>query len=251
METIIFITWTGKMKKLLCMLPLCALLCSSCAETPDGTIVMNEETIENFFEKDKKSWDPGLKLNLVKDQPVVAAEIPGVAPGMVRLQGSLASAGTYVFKGDEGDETRGGTIEKSVYGMLGPAGEAGNAWFYADFNPSTGEIVNARAYLYGVMEGVCDLRESVNGNYGEISPEKLALNIGGYCLFPEMQGQAMQFAIYATGRRGATFAAPFPVRYILDDTADIFSIPENPMQNKNIFDFGTGQAGITPGGNAR
>ena len=239
------------MRKLLLILFACFFACAGCAEEPDGTIVMNEETIENFFEKDKKSWDPGMNLNLLTDQPVVEAEIPGVEPGMIRVQGTLKSHGAYVFKGQSPIMNRGGTFSKSVYGMLGPAGDGGNAWFYADFNPANGQIVNARAYMYGVMTGVCDLREAVNQNYGQMTQKQINLNIGGYCLFPQTSGAAMQFAIFIKGNRGNVFTEPFDIEYILEDSSNIFTIPENPQSVNAIFDYGTGRAGITPGGNAR
>ncbi|MDE6734288.1 MAG: hypothetical protein K2J64_02335, partial [Desulfovibrio sp.] len=65
---------------------LLALLLAACAETPDGTIVLNEETVENFFEGGAlKAWNPPSDLNLVMDQPVTRADIPPVPAGEIRL----------------------------------------------------------------------------------------------------------------------------------------------------------------------
>lgn len=135
------------------------LLVSACAETPDGTIVLNEETVENFFEGGAlKSWAPPSELNLVMDQPVTSAEIPPVTSGMVRLYGTLDSFGPYTTTAVPqatfpGAAQRGSTFKNSVYGMLGPAGSGGNAWFYVDIEQNTGQIGNARAYMYGFNGG--------------------------------------------------------------------------------------------------
>lgn len=232
------------MKKLLWALSFCLLFCAGCAETPDGTFVMNEETVENFFEKDKKSWAPGLDLNLLIDQPVAAAQLPGVSPGLERVEGVLTSYGVYRFRGKSAVAERGGTFSKSVFGMLGPAGDGGNAWFYADFNPASGRIENARVYMYGVMGGVCDLRQRLHEAYGKMNGQEFSLAIEGYCQFPQISGSAMRFAALIRGK--PVPAAPFAVEYILDDTGAIAAMPADPEEVDAVFDYGSGHAELRP-----
>ena len=214
----------------------------ACAEQPDGTFVMNEETIENVFEKDKLSWNPPAHLNLLIDQPVAQAELPPVPPHSERIYGTLDSSGAYIFDG-AGIRKRGSSFSDSVFGKLGPAGRAGNAWFYADFNPLTGQITDARAYLYGFMGGVCDMRNKTGANFGEVGPAGFLLNIFGPCLFPQISGATMDYALLIKGERQVS-GANFKLRYVIDDSASLENIPENPKKAANIFDSGRGEASI-------
>lgn len=215
----------------------------SCAEKPDGIIVMNEETIENFFEKDKLSWNPPAHLNLLIDQPVTEAQLPPVPQGLVRIAGTLSSDGSYTYNGDNTSiRSRGSSFSESVFAQLGPAGKGGNAWFYADFNPDTGEIADARAYLYGFMGGVCDMRDATSGSYGQMDRDSFTLNINGPCLFPEVPGATMDFALLIKGASASMNAQNFQLRYIVDDTGMLLEIPASPRQSAAIFDAGNGRA---------
>ena len=232
---------------------LCLFLLCACAETPDGTIVLNEETVENFFEGGAlKSWNPPSSLNLLMAQPVTRADIPPVPPGQVRLFGTLDSAGPYTTTATPqatfpGASRRGSTFKNSVYGMLGAAGTGGNAWFYADIDPGTGQIVTARAYLYGFNGGVCDLRESVGGSRGEIGADSFTLSIGGYCAFPAESGSTAAYALLIQGQ-GTPLAVPapenLPVAYIVDNNGKFTSIPKDPRNYWEIYDYGTGLAKV-------
>lgn len=229
----------------LCFLALGAALLLACSELPDGTIVMNEETIENFFEGGAlKSWDPPMQLNLLMSQPVVAAEIPPVPPGARRIYGTLASAGPYEFPGVPAYAAgRGSSFHDSVYGELGPAGQDGNAWFYADINPESGEIAQARAYLYGFRGGVCDLRQPRQP--ARLAP--FALAIAGYCAFPNQQGAAYRYELVIAGPQNLAAEAPaarFQARYIVDDSGKLAAIPADPRQNPEIYDYGSVSAQI-------
>lgn len=232
---------------------LLALMLGACAEGPDGTIVLNEETVENFFEGGAlKSWNPPSSLNLVMDQPVTRADIPQAPPGQVRLFGTLESAGPYKTTATPqatfpGATRRGSTFRNSVYGMLGPAGTGGNAWFYADIDPVTRQVVTARAYLYGFNGGVCDMRESVGGTRGEIEADGFSLSIGGYCAFPSESGSTAAYALLIQGQ-GAPLATPapenMPVAYIVDNNGKFTAIPKNPRDYWEIYDYGTGVANM-------
>ena len=236
----------------LALAALLALLCA-CAETPGGTIVLNEETVENFFEGGAlKSWDPPSSLNLVMDQPVTRADIPPVPPGMVRLFGTLDSAGRYTTTAAPqaafpGAAQRGSSFRNSVYGMLGDAGTGGNAWFYADIELGTGQVVQARAYLYGFNGGVCDMRERVGGSFGGLAADSFTLSIGGYCAFPSESGSTAAYALLIEGE-GAPLATPapenMPVRYIVDNNGKFRTIPKDPRNFWEIYDYGTGVAGV-------
>lgn len=232
---------------------LLALLLCACAETPDGTIVLNEETLENFFEGGAlKSWDPPSDLNLLMDQPVARADIPPVPAGQVRLYGTLDSDGPYTTTATPradfpGAARRGSTFKNSVYGMVGPAGTGGNAWFYADLDPATGRISTARAYMYGFNGGVCDLRQSIRGSWGEVGPDGFTLSIGGYCAFPSESGTTFAYALLVRGESNALFTpAPqnMPVSYMVDNTGKYETIPKDPRQYWNIYDYGTGVANV-------
>lgn len=215
----------------------------SCAEKPDGIIVMNEETIENFFEKDKQSWNPPSHLNLLLDQPVTAAQLPPIPQGFVRISGTLNSDGSYAYNGSNASIiNRGSSFTESVFGQLGPAGKGGNAWFYADSNPDSGEIADARAYLYGFMGGVCDMRNATSGSYGQIGKDSFTLNINGPCLFPQVQGSTMDYALCINGVAISPNAQNFQLRYIVDDTGTVLEIPSAPRQSAAIFDVGNGRA---------
>lgn len=222
------------------------IILAACSEKPGGVFVMNEETIENFFEKDKQSWNPPEHLNLLLDQPITQASIPPLPPGLTRLYGVLSSNGAYAFKnGNNAIVDRGSSFKSGEYGMLGPAGKGGNAWFYADFNRQTGEIVDARAYLYGFMGGVCDMREKTRASYGKIGDESFYLNINGPCLFPQISGSTANYALFVQGS-GNLLNAPaqkvFPIEYIVDDTGTILTIPANPSSQGDIYDAGHGRA---------
>lgn len=229
------------------------LLLCACAETPDGTIVLNEETVENFFEGGAlKSWNPPSQLNLLMDQPVTRADIPPVAPGMLRLYGTLDSAGRYTTTARPqanfpGAAQRGSTFRNSVFGMLGDAGTGGNAWFYADVDPGTRQVVSARAYMYGFNGGVCDLRENIDGSYGSIGPDDFTLMVGGYCAFPSESGTTAAYALLIEGQGDplATRAPEnLPVNYIADDTGNFRTIPKDPRDYWDIYDYGTGSARV-------
>ena len=232
---------------------LLALLLCACAETPDGTIVLNEETLENFFEGGAlKSWNPPSSLNLLTDQPVARADIPPVPAGQVRLYGTLDSAGPYTTTATPqadfpGAARRGSTFSDSVYGMVGPAGTGGNAWFYADVDPATGQISAARAYMYGFDGGVCDLRQRIGGSWGDIGADGFTLNIGGYCAFPTESGTTFAYALLIQGE-GNALATPAPatmsVRYMVDNSGKYTAIPQDPRQYWNIYDYGTGSASV-------
>ncbi len=232
---------------------LLVLLLSACAEGPDGTIVLNEETVENFFEGGAlKSWNPPSSLNLVMDQPVTRADIPPVPQGQVRLFGTLDSVGPYTTTATPrasfpGAAKRGSTFKNSVFGMLGPAGTGGNAWFYADVDPETRQIVTARAYLYGFNGGVCDMRESVGGSRGEIGADSFTLSIGGYCAFPSESGTTAAYALLIQGQ-GTPLSAPapenMPVEYIVDNNGKFRAIPKDPRNYWEIYDYGTGLAHV-------
>ena len=232
---------------------LLALLLAACAETPDGTIVLNEETVENFFEGGAlKSWNPPSKLNLVMDQPVTRADIPPVPAGEIRLVGTLDSVGRYTTTARPqadfpGASKRGSTFSHSVFGMLGAAGTGGNAWFYADIDPASGQISDARAYLYGFNGGVCDLRESAGGSWGEIGPESFLLTIDGYCAFPAESGSTAAYALVIRGR-GNVLAEPGPatldVTYIVDNNGKFRTVPAHPREFWEIYDYGTGRARV-------
>lgn len=216
----------------------------SCAEEPSGIIVMNEETIENFFEKDKQSWNPPEHLNLLIDQPDAEAKIPPKPKGYVRLNGTLRSDGTYVLQGSA-IKNRGSSFKNSIFGMLGQSGQGGNAWFYADYNPDTGYIEDARAYLYGFMGGVCDMRQKTGGSYGRIEQNGFYLNISGPCLFPELTGSTMEYALLIQG--GADLysvpnGANIQINYIIDNTGEILSVPPKPRSDPAVFDSGKGRA---------
>lgn len=231
------------------------LLLGACAETPDGTIVLNEETAENFFEGGAlKSWNPPSSLNLLMTQPVTPADIPPLPPGRIRLFGTLESAGPYTTTAVPrasfpGAAQRGSTFRNSVYGMLGEAGSGGNAWFYADIDSATGQIADARAYLYGFDGGVCDMRESVGGSRGEIVADGFTLSIGGYCAFPSESGSTAAYALLIQGR-GSPLATPapenMPVAYIVDNNGKFRTIPKNPRDFWEIYDYGTGIANVRP-----
>lgn len=221
----------------------------ACSEMPDGTIVMNEETIENFFNPDHlKSWNPPTNLNLVMDQPVAAAEIPPVPKGQVRLYGTLDSSEKYQPANNrEGSRSKGSGFKNSVYGMLGNAGDGGNAWFYADINPVTDRIIKGRAYLYGFNGGVCDMRESSNGSWGRITDSEFILTIDGYCHFPSEEGSNFAFALVIQGDVNP-FETPTPknihINYIMDNSGKFASVPQNPQDFPEIYDYGAGTANV-------
>lgn len=224
--------------------PVClaAFLLCACAEQPDGTFVINEETIENVFEKDKLSWNPPAHLNLLIDQPVAQASLPPIPPNFERIYGTLDSSGAYIFDGAD-PRKRGSSFSDSIFGKLGPAGKAGNAWFYADFNPLTGQIRDARAYLYGFMGGVCDMRKKTGANFGEVGPSGFRINIYGPCLFPQVSGATMDYALLILGERQVS-GSNFKLRYIVDNSASLDNIPDDPKKAANIFDVGRGEAAI-------
>lgn len=227
---------------------------AACAEKPDGTFVMNEETIENFFDSSGalKSWDPPSSLNLLLKQPVVKADLPPIPADAIRVYGTLDSVGQYRTTSAANAtfanaDLRGSTFEKSVYGMLGPAGSGGNAWFYADINARTGNIEQGRAYLYGFNGGVCDLRQPVRGSWGQIGPDSFTIAIGGYCAFPTQEGATFQFELLIAGdtslmsrQAGQEFSA----RYIVDNSGNFASIPQKPEDNPQIYDYGAVQAQV-------
>lgn len=231
------------------------LMLCACAETSDGTFVMNEETIENFFERGAlKAWDPPSGLNLVMDQPVAPAEIPPVPAGEIRVWGVLDSNGPYETSAPaeaefKGARQRGSTFKNSVYGMVGDAGNGGNAWFYADLNQETGQIVTARAYLYGFNGGVCDLRQKPASGWGVVNNAGFTLRIDGYCSFPSESGAMAAYELLIEGK-GNPVAEPAPqnmyVNYIVDNNGRFATIPANPRDYWEIYDFGTGKANVAP-----
>lgn len=224
---------------------------AACAETPDGVIVMNEETIENFIEGDReglRSWDPGLDLNLVHDQPIIDASVPPLPAGQIRLAGVLDSAGPYKTTAKlnanfPGAASRGSTFRDSVFGKLGPAGNGGNAWFYVDVDPASGAVAAARAYLYNFMDGVCDMRRPSPSGFGSFAASGFSLYIEGPCLFPSQSGSTSEFILIVQGSGdplASENGATFPARYIVADSAKFREIPSDPRAWADIYDYGTG-----------
>lgn len=223
---------------------------SGCAEKPDGVIVMNEETIENFFEGDRKglqSYNPPLALNLLTDQPVMKAALPPVPDSCIRFTGTLDSNGPYLTTAPakasyNGARDRGSTFHASVFGKIGDAANGGTAWFWVDVNKTTGSVVAARAYLYGFMGGVCDMRDPAPNGLGQITDNGFTFTIDGPCLFPSEPGSVAQYALLIKGS-GNPLASPdtsFDLEYIIDDTGSFSSIPQDPKNIWSIFDYGTG-----------
>lgn len=232
---------------LLIIVPL--LLCA-CAEGPDGVITVNRETIEDYFEGEQKSWSPPSDLDLELTQKIEAASLPPLPEGQIRISGVLDSVGPYRTDAPQknpfpGSEMRGSVFTHSVFGMLGPAGGAGNAWFYADLDPETGNVLAARAYLYGFMGGVCDMRRDAKAFYDLTSPGSFTLSLAGPCLFPEVTGSTSEFALLIQAKINPLKAKPnkrFPVRYIVDSNGDFDAIPQNPANWWAVLDYGGGYA---------
>lgn len=230
------------------------IMTGACAMTPDDTFVVNEETIENFFDPHgpQKAWDPGSDLNLLWDQPVARAEFPALGPGETRVYGTLDSVGIYrttaKLRASYPDASmRGSTFTHSKFGLLGPATPTGgNAWFFADIDAS-GQIVHARAYMYGFENGVCDMRQKAKDTYGKISSNGFILTIDGPCAFQGQFGTTAEYAIVIEGT-GDLLSSPngreFSIRYIVDNNGKFRTIPENPEKYREIYDYGYGQARI-------
>lgn len=226
----------------------CLLFC--CAAGKDGEIIVNKETIEDFFEKDQKSWSPPSDLDLAITQKVTPAELPPIPAGEIRVCGTLDSAGPYQTEAPkeasfQGSTARGSVFKDSLFGLLGPAGKGGgNAWFYADIDPVTGVASSARAYLYGFNGGVCDMRQNPKISFGLIQPGSFTFTIEGPCLFPQVSGSASDFALLVQAKRNPLKLAQggeMPIRYIVDGNGEFDAIPLHPQNWWAVRDYGDGE----------
>lgn len=230
-----------------CLVFLLLLAICACAAGKDGEIIVNRETIEDFFEKEQKSWSPPSDLDLVLSQKVTPATLPRLAPGLVRVTGVLNSVGPYRTESPEknpvpGSEQRGSVFKHSVFGMLGPAGGAGNAWFYADLDPATGNVADARAYLYGFNGGVCDMRRNARALWNQTGKGSFALSLAGPCLFPDVSGSASEYALLVqTKTDPLTAKGQVPLRYIIDSNGEFDAVPVDPQNWWAVQDYGTGE----------
>lgn len=226
---------------------------AGCAREPDGSFVIDEETIEQAWDTKSLAVQPpvpdsaaGLSLN--KNQPARKADIPPVPPGMTRVYGTLDSAGLYKTKAPAaypGADARGSTFQNSVYGMLGPAARGGTAWYYADVYE--GSVAGVRVYLNGFMNGVCDMRKPVNGGYGTVDKTGLNIRAAGPCYFADESGSTSEYAILISGR-GDVFSPAngesLKVNYIIDNTGAINRVPATPRDLPAVYDYGSGVAKI-------
>lgn len=223
----------------------------SCAVEPDGSFVIDEQTVEEAWDTKSLAPQPPLPdaaagLSLNRNQPVQKASIPPPPPGFTRVYGTLDSVGLYETKaagaGDfPGARARGSTFQNSVFGMLGPAANGGTAWFYADINPADGAISGARVYLNGFRDGVCDMRRPVEGGYGFAGKSGFSLRVSGPCYFENQSGTTADYAILvsaAVDPAGRPAGYRFTGRYIVDDTGKINRVPANPADVAAVYDYG-------------
>ena len=87
------------------------------------------------------------------------------------------------------------------------------------------------------------MRKKTQASYGKIDAESFYLNINGPCLFPQVSGSSMDYAILIEGMGNImqTSQAGLAINYVVDDSGTILNIPPNPRSNDNIYDYGQGK----------
>lgn len=213
------------------LLVFCLLLggCVSLMDTNSGARVKNGQTDTPNYSLTPDVSDPGNRK--VRD-------VPARKTGTIRAYGLLNSVGG--FYGRDGTECMANSMGASwTHTDFGDFGRGGQniAWFFADIEPATGEIVYARAFLNG---GYCtaditgDLRAPQNGSYGKVTKNGWEINLTG-AFEMEVRGFEEQAdAVLNMRGKGDLLAAvnrqTFPGNYVL---STLFGPEKNPAKAAN------------------
>lgn len=152
-----------------------------------------------------------------------AISIPPRKTGTVRVYGYLSSVGPHNEKGNESmSGRRGGGWTQNSMAQFGMGGDK-NAWFFADIDPATNEIVYARAYFSGYFAGsemYAHLGKPYKGSYGKITKKGWEITVQGRASV-ESRGYEEEHDILLTMRgKGDILAlqndAPVEGNYVLN-----------------------------------
>lgn len=184
------------------------------------------------------------------------ARIPPLKEGRIRISGPLNSLGQYHFDGSDSlGSLRGCSWQKSRFGVMGHDGNGGgSAWFYADIDEKTGQVLSVTAYGNGVCERASHLAlfaaAPLVGNFGNVEKEGFTLRAQGprvsnYQYNAEdtlSQGEASIVITGSGDLLAAANGAKIPVRYYLG-SADGVVMEDKDPSGTNV-DSGKGTASV-------
>lgn len=184
------------------------------------------------------------------------ARIPPLKEGQIRISGPLNSVGKYNY--DDGDSfgtMRGCTWTKSRFGVMGEDRKGGgSAWFYADIDENTGQVLSVTAYGNGACGrgyymAFFDAAPLV-GSFGDVEKEGFTLRASGPAIL-NYQYDAKdnldpeEAPIVITGKGDLLAAgngAKIPVKYYLGSRHDVMMEDKDPSGTN--WDRGTGTATV-------
>lgn len=184
------------------------------------------------------------------------ARIPPLKEGQIRISGPLNSVGKYNYDGSDSFGTmRGCTWTKSRFGVMGEDRKGGgSAWFYADIDENTGQVLSVTAYGNGACGrgfymAFFDAAPLV-GSFGEVEKKGFTLRASGpailnyqYDAKDNLDQEDAPIVIIGTGDLlAAANGAKIPVKYWLGSRGDV--IMEDKDHSGTNWDRGTGTATV-------
>lgn len=180
------------------------------------------------------------------------ARIPPLKEGQIRISGPLNSLGQYNFDGgDSLASLRGCTWTKSRFGVMGADSKnGGSAWFYADIDEKSGQVLSVRAYGNGACgrgSGLAFFAAApLVGSFGDVEKGDFTLRATGPAISLNTQGDfeelyEWKLAIVIAGSGDLLAAANgtrIPVKYYLG-TGDEVVMEDKDPSGANI-DSGRG-----------
>lgn len=177
--------------------------------------------------------------------------LPPLPAGMTRVYGVLNSA-------SEAAATA-ATWTRSQYAVFVEDArftgeEKPTAWFYVDYDPLLAQVIDARGFIFGQMGQKslrADLKEKVDGVYGEVRGRDFEFDMGGPVQIRGGKGE--RWNLFIAGR-GDLLKAPqgavFQVRYVAGDAGSTEAMRKLAASDKleaTAYNFGTGLAVVERG----
>lgn len=170
------------------------------------------------------------------------ARIPPLKQGQMRIFGALNSLGPYSYDaGTAAGAMRGCSWEKSRFAVMGHDSKGGgSAWFYADIDEKSGQILTVTAYGNGICGSARHeaffAASPLAGSFGKVEMGGFTLRAAGPGVFssltPDGEGPATgEVSLVITGGGDlleAANGAKIPVRYYLGGSQGVVLEDKDP-----------------------
>lgn len=205
---------------------------------------------------DEPSPEEKLAKQLYLNASLRKARIPPLMEGEMRISGPLNSLGPYTYDGSDAyGSMRGCSWQKSRFGVMGNDSKGGgSAWFYADMDERTGQVLRLVAYGNGACGRNADVAffasSPLVGSFGEMDKEGFTLRALGPAVSllavggePELrQWEASIVITGSTDLLTAANGAKIPVKFYLGGDEGVVLEDKDPS-GANV-DSGRGTATV-------